>query len=462
MGVMSRGIRDAFRNGARTLSIILILALSIAMSLVMLLALKTVDAKINSVKSSIGNTISVSPAGLRGFEGSGTLLTTQDATETKALAHVTSVVETLTGRLTTIGSNSSSFFGGQSNNSSNAQTSLSAPPRQEPSGGNSNGRRFVINGQFVPGGSFSMPITALGINDFSDLSALNASSFTIISGVKIDPTSSGDAAMVGKSLASENNLSVGKTFTAYGKTITVDGIFDAGNTFANDMIILPLSTEQNLSGNTGQIDSMIVTVDSVDNLSSVAAAITDKLGSSSVDVTTSQDQINSAVTSLQNIKTISTYSLIGSLVAGSMIILLTMVMIVRERRREIGVLKAIGGSNIKIVAQFVSEALCLTLVSSVIGMILGMAFSNPVLQALVNNNSSPENGGMRNFGGGPGGAILRFSNGAGSALRNIHAVVGWDIILYGLLAAIIVAIIGSAIPSFLISKVQPAEVMRAE
>ena len=36
-------------------------------------------------------------------------------------------------------------------------------------------------------------------------------------------------------------------------------------------------------------------------------------------------------------------------VAGAIIIFLTMMMIVRERRREIGVLKAIGASNVNVV-----------------------------------------------------------------------------------------------------------------
>jgi len=61
--------------------------------------------------------------------------------------------------------------------------------------------------------------------------------------------------------------------------------------------------------------------------------------------------------------------------------------------------------------------------------------------------------------GGPGGG---FGRGFQSTLQNIHATVGYEIILYGLLGAVIIAIIGSAIPAFLISKVRPAEVMRGE
>jgi putative ABC transport system permease protein len=324
----------------------------------------------------------------------------------------------------------------------------------------------MVNGQDVTGQNFSMPISVIGINGLDNLSALNVTSFTLSSGEKIDPTSSENVAMLGQSIASENNISVGSTFTAYDQTITVKGIFDAGNTFANSEIVMPLATVQNLSGETDQVNSIIATTSSIDTVSSVKDAITNKLGSSSVDVTSQQDQSNEAIAPLENIKTISLYSLIGSTVAGAVILFLTMVMIVRERRREIGVLKAIGASNLLVTSQFMVESLVLTVISSGIGIIAGTLFSNPVLKILVSNNESSTGGGARFSGGGGGAAMMRFGAGiadsAQGALRNLQANVGLDIILYGIGAAVVIAIIGSAIPSFIIAKIRPAEVMRAE
>jgi putative ABC transport system permease protein len=466
MGTISRGFKNAFRNSVRTISIVFILAVSISMALVMLLAMQTVQGKIDSVKSSIGNTISVSPAGVRGFEGGGTLLTNQNASDIKSIDHVSSVVETLSGRLTTIGATSSNSFGRSDNTNSNAQTSLTAPKVQASADSSGSTRRMVVNGQDVTGQSFSMPIEATGVNDLSNLTALEASSLSITSGDKIDAGSSDNVAMLGKDLASANNISAGGTFTAYGQTITVKGIFDAGNTFANNRIILPIATMQNLSGESSQIDSILVTTDSVDSLSTVQKAVSDKLGTSA-DVTSSEQTAQNAIAPLQNIKTISLYSLIGALVAGAIIIFLTMVMIVRERRREIGVLKAIGSSNFLIVTQFTVEALVLTLISSVVGMILGLVLSNPILNVLVNNASSSTTtsgglGGIRGAGQAAARFGGQFATGARGALNNLHATVGVSIILYGLGAAILIAIIGSAIPAYLISKVRPAEVLRSE
>jgi putative ABC transport system permease protein len=156
--------------------------------------------------------------------------------------------------------------------------------------------------------------------------------------------------------------------------------------------------------------------------------------------------------------------LIGAVIAGGVIVLLTMIMIVRERRREIGIFKALGASNFKVMFQFMSEAVTLTLLGAIVGIILGVVAGNPITKLLVNNSSSttattPGAGG--GFGGGRGGGGGGFGF-IHNNVTNIHATIGYSIIIYGLLAAIVIALIGSAAVSFLIAKVRPAEVMRSE
>jgi len=472
MGVISRGIKNAFRNTIRTVSITFILGLSIAMALIMLLALKTVQSKIDSVKSSIGNVVTVSPAGVRGFEGGGELLTDQNATDIAGISHVTSVIKTITDRVRTTSTDSTSSINAAPDSADSSTTSLTSGIEAGSFGqrtqrqGQSQYSGETINKEGGQPQNFSMPMMFVGTSDLNSTASLSVSQFNVTSGAKFDSNTSDNVAMIGTDLATKNNLSVGSTFKAYDIDITVVGIVDTGNKFTNGgTVIFPLGTLQTLSGQTGQINSMIVQTDSIDSLSGVSQAIKDRLGSDKVDVVSSQESANSAVAPLENIKTISLYSLIGALVAGSIIIFLTMIMIVRERRREIGVLKAIGSSNIKIMLQFVSESMVLTLLSSVLGMILGFIFSNPVLKVLVTNSESATKQADPVAGGGGGRMMMRIGEmgqGAGNMLRDIHAVVGLDIILYGLLAAVAIAIIGSAIPSFFIAKVRPAEVMRAE
>lgn len=461
MSTIVRGMKGAVRNPIRTLGVTVILALSIGLALVMLLSLKTVQARISSVKATIGNTISVSPAGSRGFEGGGEPLTQTQVSTIKALAHVKNVTATLSDRLTPTTDTSlasaidAGTLGnrfGQQDSQQSASATPAATPKATPAGSSSNGQQRT----------FAVRINITGATEVTgSVVEGGASSFKITDGTAVDATGSALVADVGKSLAEKNSLKVGSTFTAHGKTITVAGIYDAGNTFANAGIIMPLATVQSLTGETGQVSTVTVTADDITNVDSVVKAIESKLGSAA-DVTSQQDQATSALEPLENIKTIALYSLIGSLVAGSVIIFLTMLMIVRERRREIGVLKAIGASNIKIVGQFVTESLTLTFFGAVMGVVGGIFLSNPILKIMLSSATSTTTTTQGGPGGGGGGFAMRALGLNSRSLEQLQAVVGYDVLLYGLLAAIVIAIIGSALPAFAIAKVRPAEVMRGE
>ena len=445
MGVINRGIKNAFRNNIRTASVVLILSISIAMSLAMSESLKTVEAKISGVKSQIGNFITISPAGIRGFEGGGSLLNEESISKVSQVSGVIRVTKTLTDHLqNTTTSLATPIEAGDFGNRQRRQSS-------ESFGGQSTSQNHA----------FAMPLMVTATSDATVTQSLNFSDFKLVSGEIINGSSSENIAMLGTDMATKNNLSVGQTFKAYNTDVKLVGIFDAGNKFGNTQIVMPLATLQNLSGQNGQVNSVLVQTSSIDSLPTVMSAMKTQFGDSA-DVVSSLDTSKQAVEPLESIKNISVYGLIGSLVAGAIILFLTMVMIVRERRREIGVLKAIGASNALVVSQFAIESLVLTLISSILGIVLGIFLSNPILKMIATNNSSsgPTNPGEAHV------AMMRVGagivNGAQGAVRNLQATIDWQIILYGLGAAVIIAILGSALPAYFISKVRPAEVLRSE
>jgi len=490
MNTITLGMRNAFRNATRSLSIIIILGLSIGLSLTMLIAHQAVGQKIADAKSSIGNTITIAPAGFSQFSQANNSLTTDQLTKVQSLQHVTNVTETLTDRLTTIGSAQPSFgkFGGSST-STNNQTSLKSPVNINTNSKSGSGMHVFINGGSgsLPS-NFSPPISIVGTNDPQNLGNLASGSgtITITSGKYINGTSDTNDAMVSQSMASKNNLKVGSTFTAYGKTLTVTGIYKSSTQAGANDVIVSLPAEQRLSGQSGDVTNAVATVDSVDNLSSVTTAIRNTLGSNA-DVTNSQDAVNQTIEPLNSVKNIAFYSLIGAIIAGSVIILLTMIMIVRERRREIGILKAIGASNTRVIFQFMSEAVTLTIAGAVIGIIIGVIGGNPVTNTLVTNASNSANTsttqtmdsgnfgargrmGMSANGGGNftarpttgSGFFGRNTNSLRNSISNVKANVGWSILAWGLGAAVLIAIVGSAFAGWLIARVRPSEVMRAE
>jgi len=468
MNGFTRGVRNAFRNVTRTVALVLILGLSLGLALAMLVANQAVGDKIASVKSSVGNSISISPAGARGFDGGGTALTQAQIDKVNDVANVKTIVTSLSDRLTADDTDLESAVDAGSLGQRFSERS---------------GQSFQVEGggggMMGPGGSgstdsdstdttvtrsFTPPVTVNGTTDPTSLSSTQGGgTFTLKNGKVFTSDSSENVAIVGTSIATKNNLSVGSTFTAYGTSITVIGIFDAGNTFSNNQIIMPLQTVQTLSDQAGSITSATVTVDSVEYVATATKAIQTSLGSAA-DVTNDSEQAEESIAPLENIKTISLYSLIGAVAAGAVIIFMTMIMIVRERRREIGVIKAIGASNVKVAGQFVAEAMTLTLLAAIVGIVLGVAAANPITNMLVSNSTSSTSA-SQPMGSGPGGGFegaRRAVGGVSNTVTNVTTSVGWDIILYGLGAALLIAIIGSGIASLFIAKVSPAEVMRAE
>jgi putative ABC transport system permease protein len=469
MGILSRGVRNAFRNGIRTFSIVVILGLSVGLALAMLLARHAVQDKIDSVQSSIGNIITVSPAGVRGFAGGGEPLTTDQIDKVKAVPHVVGVTETLQDRLATEDTNLQSAldlgslgrrFSGQ--NGQNGQTQPVGPNGFANPNGNSN-----------PNRAFAAPIIAIGTNDPSSLAALGGGQVTLTSGKLFAPDSNDNVALIGDGLATKNNLTVGGTFQAHGTDVTVAGIFTSGTRFTDSAVVMPLSTLQRLSAQAGAVTGATVQVDTITNLEPTVAAIKTTLGDAA-DVVSQQDTSQQALAPLKNIKSVSLFSLLGAVVAGGVIIFLTMLMIVRERRREIAVLKAIGAPNGKVTLQFIYEAVTFTLMGAALGLVGGVLAGNPVTHMLVSsntNNTAAAAPGAAGGGGAGAGAALRRGGGAGiRALQNrgafnigtIHAAAGWNVLGYGLGVALLIAVIGTAIPSLLIGRVRPAEVLRGE
>lgn len=451
MSVIVRGARNTFRNSIRTVSIVLILALCMGLSMAMLMARQAVEQKIQSVKQTVGNSVSIAPAGVQGFEGGGEALTNDQLAEVAKLPNVVSVNSILNDRLTDTSLQSAIEAG-------------SLGRRFNENRGGDGGGRFFVNGSGGTSTSFTPPILAFGTNKSDNVPNIGA--VTLKSGEQINATSDENIALVGSGLAEKNSLSPGSTFTAYGQTITVKGILNTeDNRFASNIVVLPLATMQRLSGQAGAVTSATAQINSLDNTASATTAIKNALGDKA-DVTNEQSTADAAVAPLNSIKDVSLFALIASAGAGAVIILLTMIMIVRERKREIGVLKAIGATNTKIATQFMAEATTFTLLAAIAGIVIGVLLANPITDTLVNNarNSSEPTavmgGHVAAIGGGPSSFRVAGLNFGG--LQNINAVISWDTVVFGLLAALVIAIIGSGVATWFITKVRPSEAIRAE
>ena len=450
----------------RSIGVVVILAVAITLSISMLIARDAVNSKIDSVRASSGNTITVAPKGFFGFNGGGTPLTQTKVDALISLPHVTALQESLSEELTS------------------SDTTLTSPTNA-----GSLGSRF---GQFGGGSStgsngspsstnFVIPIRVIGTNSPGNAlvgGANGGGTEKLTSGTTFSATSKSDVAIVGASLAAKNKLTVGSTFTAWKTTITVVGIYNSGSTFADSDVLMPLTTVQTLATAPNQVTGATVTVDNIDNVASVDRSVTAALGKTA-DVTSSQTTVQTELAPLNSVKTISTYTLIGAVIGAAIILLLSMLMIVRERRREVGVLKAIGAPNRSIISQFIAESTTFTLLGAIVGFVGGVAISSPITSALLSANGGSSNtpsgfvrggGAVRFTGGGSGFAPPAGANASGqfhfggitNTLTQIHTSAGWSTLAFALVAAIVIAALGSTVAAATIVRIRPAEVLRSE
>lgn len=485
MSLVSRSVGNAFRNKIRTSAVVVILAVAIGLALSMLVANQAVASKVDSLKASVGNNLTVNPAGSRGGLGGGEPLTAADLTKASAVEHVSNVTGTLSVRLrnasTTAGNSTGGPQAGQAQGGPGggfgASGTTSLESAVEPG---SLGRRNNSNGNTSGSGtaaappSFSIPIQATGV---STSATATGTAINVTSGAQLtDFAAKSTQALVGSTLAAKNKLAVGSTFTVQDRAMKVTGIFDAGTEFDNNAIYLPLAATQTLTDQAGQLSTLTVTVDSIENMAATQTALTAALGSDKVDVTSGSANLDSAITSLGSVQNISLIAFIASLVTAGLIVLLIMIMVVRERRREIGVLKAIGASNRTIGAQFVIEALVLVVMGSVVGAVVAAFSSNPIANALVAGNTGtgtatvgaagagPGGGGPGGgFGGGEGFTRTRGAfAGAEQLIGTISTSLGWQTLVLGVAGILLIAALGALIPALLTAKVRPIEVLRGE
>lgn len=485
MSVLARSVGNAFRNKVRTAAVVAVLAVAIGLALAMLVANQAVGAKVQELNASVGTVLTVNPAGGQGFEGGGEPLTTDQATTAAGVANVSSVVGTSSLRLrnateaaaqaaagTQAGPGGQGGQGGQGGPGGQAAATLTTSLTAAVDAGTLGNRNQQQNGTTGSTGTTtqpvrSLPITATGIGAEVDTTG---KALTITQGTGLgDYTAASTSALLGTTLAEKNSLSVGSTFTINDQAYTVAGLFDAGTAFGNNAVYVTLPTAQTLAGTPTELSSMIVTVNSMDNVDSTKTALQSALGSDKADVTQGQN-LQTAVSSLGSVKNISFIAFIAALGTAGLIILLIMVMLVRERRREIGVLKAIGAPNRTIGLQFVLEALVLAALGSAVGAAIASFASGGIASALISSNSSTTTTTATNGRGFPGGAGGGFPGGgqggpfggASQLLNSVTASASPGVIAGGIAAVFGVAIIGALIPALLTARIRPIEVLRGE
>jgi len=232
--------------------------------------------------------------------------------------------------------------------------------------------------------------------------------------------------ILGKIYAEDNNLSVGDTLKVDGDNYDIVGIYETGDSNTAGAVFTSINKVAEINDDSDSISNIYVKVDKGTDPQEVADRI-DSMYGDNITTVTSVMEMEQMADMLNMLKTSSWGISLLAIVVGALGIINTMLMSIFERTREIGVLKAVGWPDRKILTMIVGESLVITLVSAIIGSIIGVALC--VLLA---------------------------------PMMGLNPVFTLDIFVQAFGVAIIVGIIGGLYPAIKAIKLPPTEALRYE
>lgn len=265
--------------------------------------------------------------------------------------------------------------------------------------------------------------TITGVNSTDYVADFTSGTSEIKKGVGITSDTADNSAVISSDLADENDLSVGDTFTVSttvddtetSYTLTVVGIYDNSTTATTAQMMSNASNPQNniytnlttantMKGEIDTLDSAVYTLSNPKNMDAFVKEIKSDIDTDSYSVTSSDEIYEQMLSPLNNISSIAQNIVILVAVAGAVILTLIVILSIRERRYEIGVLMSLGENRLKIIGQFFTELLMVTVVSLVIasfaGNFVGNALGNQLLSSSTSTEQTTQNAGPG--AGGPG------------------------------------------------------------
>ena len=265
--------------------------------------------------------------------------------------------------------------------------------------------------------------TITGVNSTDYVSDFTSGTSEITDGVGITSDTSDNSAVISSDLADANDLSVGDTFTVTttvddtetSYTLTIVGIYENSSTATTAQMMSNASNPQNniytnlttadtMKGETDTLDSAVYTLSNPEDMDNFVDEVESEIDTDSYSVTSSDEIYEQMLSPLNNISSIAQNIVILVAIAGAVILTLIVILSIRERRYEIGVLMSLGENRIKIIGQFFMELFMVTVVSLIIasfaGNFVGNVLGNQLLSSSTSTEQTTQNSGLN--GGGPG------------------------------------------------------------
>lgn len=248
--------------------------------------------------------------------------------------------------------------------------------------------------------------TITGYSSYDAMNEFLEGTYQITDG-SVDSDFESNTCIINSELATMNNLKVGDTIILKNpnnetKTyeLKITGLFKDNennrNMFSNSVntIITNTTVIENILENntdlTGNLNPTFV-LTSKDVIDRYKQELTEKGLNEMYSLNTNIDQIENETESIQNVSNFAKTFLIITLLVGGVVLFILNFINVRERRYEIGVLRTIGMKKQTVIIQFVTELLIVSIISLMLGGVLGSIVSVPTANNLLKSEIESSN-----------------------------------------------------------------------
>jgi putative ABC transport system permease protein len=260
---------------------------------------------------------------------------------------------------------------------------------------------------------------------------------TMLSGRTLRPDDH-RAVLLGLSLAENLHKSIDDTIEMQRETFTVVGVFQSFTVFENGGAVLPLDELQQLMARTGSVTGFTVVLEPAEDRAALIESVRSQIETLTDDrgrpYRITAQPTRQYVTGSVYIQLAHGMAWLTSgiaLIIGAISMLNTMIMSVMERTKEIGILRAVGWRQRRVVRMILGEALLLSLA----GAALGMAVAVGLIRVLA---CVPQTSGF------------------------VSGALAPSVLVEGLVLTLLVTLIGGGYPALRASRLLPTEALRHE
>lgn len=266
-----------------------------------------------------------------------------------------------------------------------------------------------FGGQKAPGGMSQGDFQIKGVSESNSYSDFSSGTASLVEGKAITSDDEGtNNVLIEQSLAEANDLSVGDKFKIKDTDdkdveVTIKGIYktsDSGNSmsarfnFMNpaNTIFSSYTLVNTLTGSEGKtIDSEVYNLDDPKDMDSFVEAANKLIDTDTFSLETNDQMYQQMLQPLNNVSSFAKNIVILVAVAGVIILTLIIMLSIRERKYEIGVLLSLGESRVKVISQFFVEIFVCMIFALGIAAASGNVVGNAVGNQLLSQQTTSQN-----------------------------------------------------------------------